>query len=69
MACGELIGDMMVADYARRLLRLQLQSVSQELRTSAVSIPALGYSGSLLIGVFKLKKQWLSPATVEYFLK
>lgn len=33
-----------------------------------VSIPALQFEGKMALGSFAIKKQWLSPAAIQYFL-
>ncbi|DBA03680.1 TPA: hypothetical protein N0F65_004097 [Lagenidium giganteum] len=55
--------------YARKLLRLQLSGMIQEYAPSKLELPSLHYSSDVILGVFHLRQQWLSPAAVEYFLK
>lgn len=57
------------ADYARRLLRFQLDGlIVKEFVTRDIAVPALQYSGKMPLGYFTLKRQWLSPASIEHFL-
>lgn len=56
-------------DYSRRLLRFQLQGILQEFVLQDIEVPAVNYTGNMPLGYFSLRKQWLSPASVEYFLQ
>lgn len=57
------------ADYARRLLRFQLQGlIVQDFSVRDVQVPAIQYAGKMPVGSFAIKRQWLSPASIQYFL-
>lgn len=59
-----------MTDYARKLLRFQLQGMIQDFEMRDIYVPALGaFTGRMPIGFFHLKNQWLSPASIEYFLQ
>ncbi|GLE09018.1 hypothetical protein PINS_up020545 [Pythium insidiosum] len=55
-------------DYARKLLRLQLNGMLQEVSPADVEFPALNRTLRWPIGRFHLQQQWLSPVALQYFL-
>ncbi|KAL3669679.1 hypothetical protein V7S43_005061 [Phytophthora oleae] len=55
-------------DNARKRLRYELHWVSPEIKECDVQTPALGYSGRVNVGFFRLDNQELQMAAVAYYL-
>ncbi|KAJ0407621.1 hypothetical protein P43SY_010162 [Pythium insidiosum] len=55
-------------DYARKLLRLQLNGMLQEVSPADVAVPALNRTLRWPVGRFRLQQQWLSPVALQFFL-
>ncbi|KAF1329841.1 hypothetical protein FI667_g5587, partial [Globisporangium splendens] len=56
-------------DYARHLLRYQLQGIAQEFVLQDLQVPAVNFTGDMPLGYFSLARQWLSPVSIECFLQ
>ncbi|KAK1928701.1 hypothetical protein P3T76_015804 [Phytophthora citrophthora] len=55
-------------DNARKRLRYELHWVSPEIKTCDVQTPALGFSGRVNVGFFRLDNQELQMAALAYYL-